>query len=345
MQAAVFKSPGQPLAIEEIEAPRLRPEGLIIEVKACGICGSDLHMAEVHDSSGGMQPLRAGAVMGHEFCGEIAEVGKGAKSDWQVGERVTALPYLACGHCYECLAGFGHRCPQARYTGMGGEAGAYAQYMQVGAAETLKLPSGVDYQFGALVEPLAVALHGVHAAQLQPGENVLVMGAGPIGIATAMWCKHFGAAHVVVSDMVPERLNIATRMGATHCINAGEENVISAYKSVASKRPDVIIECIGIPGTQQLAMDYAPAGARLVIVGVCMEPDSIVPVKALTKELQVNYVFMYRKQDFAITIDFLDRERIDPTPMITESIGFNEFPNAFESLKSDKTACKVLLKP
>ena len=99
-----------------------------------------------------------------------------------------------------------------------------------------------------------------------------------------------------------------------------------------------------MPGSQQLAMDCAPMGGRIVVVGVCMAPDTIRPVKALTKELQINYVFMYRRQDFDLTLDLLDRERIDPSPMLTREIGFDDFPGAFEALKSDKTACKVMLR-
>jgi len=195
-----------------------------------------------------------------------------------------------------------------------------------------------DWQHGALVEPLAVALHGVHAARLVPGENVLVMRAGPIGLATALWCRHFGAQHVVISDRGPERLKLAEQLGATATINATDEDVAGSFKRHAGRRTDGVMEGIGVPGTQQLAMDYAPMNGRIVIVGVCMAPDTISPVKAITKELQVNYVFCYQRQDFQLTLDLLDRGIIDPSPMLTRNVGFDDFPAAFESLKSDKTA-------
>ena len=273
------------------------------------------------------------------------EVGRDAGAKWQVGDRVTALPFIACGHCQPCLAGRGYRCATVRYTGLGDLPGAYAEYLRIGASEALLLPPGVDWRLGALVEPLAVGLHAVHVARIAPGERVLIMGAGPIGLAAAMWARHYGAQHVVVSDKVPARLELATRMGATATVNASVEDVVGTCKRAAGGRADVILECIGVPGTQQLAMDYAPSGGRIVIVGVCMAPDTVLPPKAISKELQINYVFMYRKRDFEITIELMDQGRIDPTPLLSSVVSFDDFPTAFTSLKTDKSACKVLLEP
>lgn len=345
MRAAIFQQPGEALVVSTVAEPRCEGEDLIIQVKYCGVCGSDLHLADVHDRVGAMAPLPRGSIMGHEFCGEVVEVGPTAHQQWRVGDRVTALPYLACGRCQVCLSGMGYRCAQVRYCGLGNLPGAYADYMRVGTAETFCLPAGIDWQHGALVEPLAVALRALHIARLEPGDKVLVLGAGPIGLAVAMWCRYFGAQHVIVCDKVPARLALAEQVGATATINATTEPVVERFKKIAGTRPSVIFECIGVPGGQQLAMDYAPSGGRIVVVGVCMAPDTILPAKAISKELQVNYVFMYRKQDFELAIDLMDRGRVDPSPMLTRTVSFAEFPAAFESLKTDKSACKVLLNP
>ena len=344
MRAAVFHRPGEPLTIEQVQEPCVSTGDLVIAVRCCGICGSDLHMADMHAPVSGMAPLPPGTVMGHEFAGDIVEVGRDAGA-FSVGQRVTAMPYFGCGRCAACLTGIGYRCASATYSALGAERGGYAEFMRVGAAETLLLPDGVDYRLGALVEPLAVGLHGVNAARVVAGESVLIMGAGPIGLACALWCRHFGARHVIVSDRVSERLALAARLGATATVNAAEEDVIGRCKREAGQRPDVVFECIGVPGTQQLAMDYAPMGGRIVVIGVCMAPDTIRPVKAITKELQVNYVYMYRRQEFELTIDLLNRERIDPSAMLSGTVGFDAFPQAFESLKSDKRVCKLLLVP
>lgn len=345
MRAVVFQRAEAALVIEQVSDPQAGADDLVIAVKYCGICGSDLHMADVHSFASGMPPLPAGAVMGHEFSGEVLEVGRTAARRWKVGERVTALPYIGCGSCQPCLSGRGYRCATVRYAGLGDLPGAYAEYMRIGAHEALRLPDGVDWQHGALVEPLAVGLHAVNAARIALGERVLILGAGPIGLAAALWSRQAGARHVVVCDKVPARLALAARMGATATIDAGVEDVVGAIKRAAGGRPDVVLECIGIPGAQQLAMDYAPAGGRIVIVGVCMAPDTIRPVKAISKELQINYVFMYHKRDFEITIDLLDRGLIDPSPLLTRTVSFAEFPSAFAALKTDKTACKVLFEP
>ncbi len=345
MRAAIFQRPGEALAITTLKPPRCQGADLIVQIRGCGICGSDLHMAEVHEASGGMRPLPTGTVMGHEFCGEVVEVGKGAENRFRTGDRVTALPFIGCGTCQSCLSGAGHRCARVNYCGLGDLPGAYAEYMRVGAAEALPLPAGVDWFRGALVEPLAVALHAVHIARLSPGARVLVLGAGPIGLAVALWCRYFGAQHIVVCDKVAARLALAEKIGATATIDATRSNVIECFKRETGARPDVVLECIGIPGAQQLAMDYCPAGGRVVVVGVCMALDTILPVKAISKELQINYVFMYRRQDFEITIDLMDRGRIDPSPLLTRTVSFTDLPAAFETLKTDKTACKVILDP
>lgn len=344
MRAAVFHKPGQPLSIEQVAMPQTSVGDLVIAVRCCGICGSDLHMADMHGPQTGMAPLPPGTVMGHEFAGEIIEIGRGVEG-FKPGQRVTAMPFISCGHCAACLTGNGYRCAKACYSALGQERGGFAEYMRVGAAETLLLPDGVDDQHGALVEPLAVALHGVNAARLNPGESVLIMGAGPIGLACALWCRFFGARHIIVTDREPARLALAQRMGATATVDITREDVIGSCKRHAGRRPDVVIECIGIPGTQQLAMDYAPMGGRIVILGVCMAPDTTSPVKALTKELQINYAYMYRRQEFELAIDLMNRELIDPTPMLTGSISFAEFSETFESLKTNKSACKILLVP
>jgi len=345
MRAAMFEAPGQPLVIGEAEAPQPEPTDLLVKVRNCGICGSDLHFSALADRSGGMAPLGHGAIMGHEFCGEVVEVGSQAPGNWHEGDRICALPYIACGTCQDCLAGRGHRCRAVVYTGMGSTSGGYADYVRVGGAEALALPDGVDYQTGALVEPLAVALHAVRLANLRPGDGVLIIGAGPIGLAVALWCRFFGARHVVISDLASGRLTKAAALGATMGIDASRENVVGRYKQVAGRRAEVVFDCVGVPGSQQLAMDYAPANGRLVIAGLCMQQDHYMPVKAISKELSVQYVYMYERRDFELTLEMLDQGRIDVSPMITGVVGFDGFAAAFEGLKTPSDQYKILLDP
>jgi (R,R)-butanediol dehydrogenase/meso-butanediol dehydrogenase/diacetyl reductase len=339
MRAAVFHGLGKPLAIEEVADPKPGPSDLILRVKGSGICGSDLHAAELPP---GLPP---GTVMGHEFSGEVMEVGAQVRDRWKVGERVCALPYIACGHCAHCLAGDGTLCEKLRGTGLGQTPGAFAEYVRVGTNETLSLPESVGFDEGATVEPLAVGLHAVRQSGLEPGANVLVIGAGPIGLATALWARFFGARSVVVSEMAPARLELAAKFGATHGIDASAENVGSAFQKVTGARPDILFECVGVPGLLQQCIMLAPARSRIVVVGVCMQPDTIVPGLAILKELALHFVIAYRKRDFEFTLDMLEAERIASRPMITHRVDLDSFPAAFEALKKPATQGKVLLEP
>jgi (R,R)-butanediol dehydrogenase/meso-butanediol dehydrogenase/diacetyl reductase len=345
MRAAVFQGIGRPLEIRTLPDPDPGPAELILAVHDCGICGSDLHLTEVVDASGGIAPLPAGAVLGHEFSGEVVATGRDVAGRFHTGDRVTALPYIACGSCASCLTGQGHRCAASVPAGLGTLHGAYAEYVRVGVHETLALPSEVDFRTGAMVEPLSVGLHAVDAARLRPGEAVLVVGAGPIGLAVSLWSRFLGAGHVVVSDLSPDRADRAARMGATGVVHAAREDVVAAVKRQCGRRADVVFDCVGVPGSQQLAMNYAPAGGRIVVAGVCMQPDRILPVKAITKELEIRYVFGYGRRDFAVTIDMLAGGRIDASPMLSEVVGWDAFPAAFEALRTDKRRVKVMLEP
>ena len=345
MKAAVFQGPGRPLEIRTVPDPEPGPSEMVLAVRACGICGSDLHLSEIADTAGGMTPMPAGTVMGHEFAGEVAAVGRAVAGRFRVGDRVTALPFIACGSCAPCLDGRGHRCAAVVSTGLGRIPGGYAEYVRVGVHEAVALPPEVSDRAGAMVEPLSVGLHAVERAGIRPGEAVLVIGAGPIGLAVSLWARFMGASHVIASDLSAERADRALAMGATAVVHAAEEGAAAAVKRICGRRAEVVFDCVGVPGSQQLAMDAAPTNGRVVVAGVCMQPDRILPVKAITKELDVRYVFGYGKRDFALTVDMLAARRIDAAPMLSETVGLDAFPAAFEALRTDKRKAKVLLEP
>lgn len=345
MRAAIFREPGRPLEIGTIDDPTPESGELVLKVEACGICGSDLHMSDNHDGSGGMPPLKHDSVMGHEFCGEVVAIGPRTDTALKVGDRVTALPNIGCGTCDKCLTGDIKRCRKGRGIGLGDLPGGYSEYIRVGANESLRLPGHFGKGEGALIEPLAVGLRAAVRARLKPGESVLVIGAGPVGLATAIWCRHFGARHVVVSDLNANRAAMAAKYGATDAIDASKENVIERYKQIAGDRPDVVFDCVGVPGSMQLAIDYAAFDSKVVIVGVCMQLDRILPVKPVTKELDLIFAYCYLRQEFGLTVDMLDQGRIEAAGLITDRVGFDDFSAAFEALKTPNTQVKVLLEP
>ena len=181
MRAVVVSGSGE-LGTETVPDPSPAPGQLVLRVSRCGICGSDLHVHQL-----GL--LEAGAVMGHEFCGEVMESAEG----FRAGEHVTALPTLSCGHCERCRRGMGMYCQRRRVIGLGEAPGAFAELVAVAVHEIVRLPDGVDDDHGALIEPLAVGLHAVKTAGIRRGERCVVLGAGPIGLAALIWARHFHA--------------------------------------------------------------------------------------------------------------------------------------------------------
>ena len=318
--------------------PAPGPSDLVLRVEACGICGSDLKA---------VPNMRTGLVMGHEFCGEIVAIGRDAVGSWKLGDRVASLPLIGCGSCLACLQGDIVHCRSgADAIGVGGSSGAYAEFIKVGSHETFHLPESFGHGDGALVEPLAVGLHAVDRAQLQRGDNVLIIGGGPVGMAVTLWARHFGAREIIVSDPVAARRDHCGRLGATAGIDPTKtESVRDSFNRAVGRLPDVVFECVGVPGMVQASIDAAAVHGKVVIVGVCSKPDPFVPVVALMKELTMYFVVYYRSADYGFTIDMMHAGRLDALPMVSERIGLDAFPAAFEALKHPTTQCKVLVLP
>jgi (R,R)-butanediol dehydrogenase/meso-butanediol dehydrogenase/diacetyl reductase len=338
MRAAVLREIGKPLEIETVDDPKPGPGEMIVRVRGSGICGSDLHWAQL-----GMA-VKPGQILGHEFSGDVVEVGRDVGDRFRVGDRVCSIPFIGCGHCRACLAGDVTTCDTALATGLQAP-GAYAEFVKVGAAEALHLPEAVNHRQGALVEPLAVGLHAVGQARPDPGARVLLIGAGPIGLAVSLWSRFFGASAVVVSERSSGRRDLAGRFGATDVIDPTAEEVLPAFEAKTGGPPDLIYECVGVPGLLQECLGMAPRRTRVVVVGVCMEPDTIFPFVAMAKEITVQFVIAYEKRDFELAIAMIDQGRVASHEMITDVVGFDEFSEAFEALKRPTTQCKVILEP
>ena len=328
MQALVLRGP-RALAVETLPDPTPGPGELVLRVSACGICGSDLTLYKQ-----GLLP--PGSVLGHEFCGEVVE----SREGFRAGERVCALPALSCGRCRRCRSGLGAYCEKQRTIGMGSAPGAFAEYVAVAAHECVRLPAEVDAVRGALVEPLAVALHAVRVGRVRRTDHVLVLGAGPIGLGAVLWARHFGAREVVVCERAPERRRIAEALGAT--VTASPEELDRALPLALPAGPSVVVEAVGAPGLIQRALDCVRFRGRVVVTGVCFGADTIQPLPALTKEASVQFALAYEKDDFQYAIDALESGRIDPLPMATGRRALADIPAAFEALAAPGDQCKVL---
>jgi (R,R)-butanediol dehydrogenase/meso-butanediol dehydrogenase/diacetyl reductase len=340
MRAAVFKAKGQPLVVERIPDPEPGAHQLLLKVAHCGICGSDLHMTESHSVS----QIPPGAVMGHEFSGEIVGVGTALKGKFKEGQRVAGFPYIACGVCPACLRGdtaLG-ACTGAKSIGLGQHHGAYAELVTIGGNGAHLLPDLVSLEEGALIEPLCVGLHAVDMAKMERGASVLVIGAGPVGLAVMLWARFLGARHVIVSEMAENRRASAARFGATDAIDP-KSPLTPQVQAIAGKGPDIIFECVGVPGILNTMMAEAPRGAKIVVAGVCQQMDQILPVIGIVKELTLQFVLGYRPADFDYVIEMIAKDRIDVAHMITDRVSLDQLPAAFEALRKPTTQCKVMV--
>jgi (R,R)-butanediol dehydrogenase/meso-butanediol dehydrogenase/diacetyl reductase len=337
MKAAVFKEFGKPMEIENVADPSPEADQLVVKVGYCGICGTDLHSTRE-----GPAAVACDSILGHEFVGEVVEIGSELREQWHMGDRVCSLPFLSCGHCVACVNGRPFECEQVKCTGLD-IPGGFAEFVTTGAMETIRLPDELSMQSAALIEPLAVALHAARVGGLQAGHRVLITGAGPIGLAVALWCRFLGARDVVVSEFAEQRRALAAQLGATAVINpAGDLG--EQFADAAGGPPDIIFECVGAPGLIQQCVEVAPRHSTIVPVGVCEQPDSFMPFLALVKELQFRFAIAYTRDDFETVIAMLAQGRISGDAMVTDVVSLEQMPSAFEALRTPSHQCKVLTK-
>lgn len=333
MKAAVFKTLGKPLVVEDVTDPVPADDEVVVEVGRCGICGSDLHMTE--DPVFGVPP---GTVLGHEYAGEIVGTGAAVKS-LRTGDRVSVSPLRGCGTCSTCLSGQPAWCERRQLDG-----GGYAQYSLATDRQCVKLPEGISLEDGALVEPLSVALHGVIVSKMKPGDRVLVIGAGPIGLGTAYWARRLGAHQVAVMDLNHYQEARAHEMGAT-AFFAKTGHPVATVNAALGGPPDIVFECVGKPGLIKQCLDHVRVHGTIVILGLCTAPDTFIPFEAVSKEVTIQTSAFFTSQEFLMSIDALESDQVSPHAMITNTVSLTDMPPVFEALRRRTTQCKVLVSP
>ena len=333
MRAALFKAVGQPLSIENVPDPTPGPREVVVKIGRCGICGTDLHMTDGH---GMTYPM--GSIPGHEFAGEVVALGSQVEGI-KLGDIVAAQPVTGCGSCAACLAGEPKHCPQ-----MVGIGSAFAEYTRAGFRECVKLPGTLSLADGALIEPLAVGLHGVTVAEMKPGARVLVIGAGPIGLAAAYWARRLGATRIGVMARSTRHESFAYAMGATAYLTTSENSAAAAAAALGGA-PEFVFECVGRPGMINLAMNCVARKGTVVVLGFCSVADTLGPSDALFKELKLVYSNIYSTREFEIVADAMDSGAVEPRSMITDTVSLNNLPKAFENLRTPTSECKVMLDP
>ena len=334
---------GKELVVDDIADPVPGPGQVLAKTIACGICGSDLHaLQHMHRlvesakaSGGGMFDLDPDAdiVMGHEFCAEVLELGPGA-SGMKPGDRVVSMPVMLGADGSMQAIGYSNHYP-----------GGYAEQLLLMSMVTMPVPNGLDPRHAALTEPMAVGLHAVNKSAIKKGEAALVLGCGPVGLAVVAALKLQGIEPIVAADFSPARRALATLMGAHEVVDPRVEPAIEAWQRVDGARTLVIFEAVGVPGMLAQAMGDAPRWSRIVVVGVCMENDTIWPMLGINKELSIQFVLGYDPLEFGSTLRAIAAGEIDVAPMITGSVGIDGVPQAFRDLADPEAHVKILVEP
>jgi (R,R)-butanediol dehydrogenase / meso-butanediol dehydrogenase / diacetyl reductase len=327
MRAAVVGADGS-MSVEQVPDPTPGPGQLLLRVSGCGICGSDIKARPA---------MPGGTVMGHEFSGDVVGVGPQVSGDWREGMRAAVLPVFSCGDCVWCVAGEVAHCESASLVGLGGSPGGFAEFALASAKLSFAVPESIPQAHGALVEPFSVGLHTARIAKIAPGDSVLVIGAGPVGLTTTRWAKEMGAKDLVVADPVAARRELSGRFGATAAIDPVQEDLGRNY--------DVVIDCVGKPGLLNACVAAVAIKGRVVIAGVCAEPDSFVQMPALLKELTVAFSVYYLPEEFQRVIDAFTSGSIDPSPLIADTVSLEEIDAAFRGVAESTTHSKILVDP
>jgi (R,R)-butanediol dehydrogenase/meso-butanediol dehydrogenase/diacetyl reductase len=333
MKAVTFQALHTPLAFETLPDPVPDPGQVVVKVGRCGICGSDLHMTE--DAAYG---CKHGDVLGHEFAGEVVELGRDV-AGFKTGDLVSVIPLRSCGRCEHCRKGEVQWCAQ-----FGLQGGGYAEYALTRPNQCISLPGEISLADGAIIEPLAVALHGVNLSGLRAGDRVLILGAGPIGLAVAFWARRMGAGKVAVQDIAEFQRDRALGMGADAFVVDPQDPVGSAETGLGGKA-DIVFECVGIPGLIDQAVQQVRNRGTILLLGLCTRPDPINSFAMLSKEVRLVTSAFFTVPEYQASLDALAEGAIEPRLLVTDTISLADTPEVFESLKRRTTQCKVLIAP
>ncbi len=337
MRAAVLAGERPRLELADVPTPNPAPGEALLRVTGCGICGSDLHLAS--------QLAETGTVLGHEIAGAVEGVGEGVDPvRWPRGQAVVARPLAGCGRCPFCMGGRPDHCAQFQLIGLERN-GGFAEFVTVRADELFELPASIAIDEQPLVEPLAIMRRAFRRGAVTPADRVAVLGAGPIGLAAVAWAVTTGVEAVAVSEPSALRRDLALRLGATATFDPTEGPVAAGVFEATGGGPTVVVECSGRPGLIEQAMEMSVVDGRVVVVGICLQDDTIFPFWGLSKEIDVRFSIYYGREDFTDTLDALAARRLDAVPMVTETIRLEQLPERFARLERDPDAGKVIVRP
>jgi L-iditol 2-dehydrogenase len=328
---------GKDIRIENVPLPKIKDDEVLVKVKAVSICGSDLH-AYRGVSKRRIPPL----VMGHEFSGEIVEVGKKVKN-LSMGERVVVEPIVSCGTCRLCRLGRNNICENLQLVGLH-LSGAFSEYVSVPAKKCYTLPKTVSFEEASLVEPLAVAVHAVHLASLEKNVAIAIIGSGAIGLMILQVAKNRGIRKIVVLDTLDYRLALAQKLGATTIINVKKEDPVTEV--LAHGGANTVFEAVGHQKTVQQALSMVKKGGKVVIIGMLEATMELGMLDVTVKEIEIRGSYGYTSNDFKQALILIAKGKVKVKPLITHVLPLHDIAKGFDILsKGTENVIKVVLKP
>ena len=337
MLQQVMTAPGK-IEFRKIETPVPRAGEVLIRIMKIGVCGSDIHVWH------GKHPFTSYPVtQGHEVSGEIAALGAGVEN-LEVGQKVTIQPQVVCGKCYPCRHGKYNLCETLKVMGFQ-TTGVASEYFAVDAAKVTPLPQEMSFDEGAMIEPLAVAVHAVRKFGDMQGMRVAVLGAGPIGILVAQAAKGMGAESVLITDISDLRQEKARQCGVDFCVNTCEADFGEALvSSFGPDKADVIYDCAGNNVTMGQAIRCARKGSTIILVAVFAGMAEVDLAVLNDHELDLNTTMMYRNEDYLEAIELVRAGKVDLKPLISKHFAFRDYAEAYRYIDENReTTMKVII--
>jgi len=337
MMTAAFYRGSRSFSVEQVAKPTPAANEVSIRIAYCGICGTDMHV--FHGNMDGRVGFER--VIGHEMSGTIESVGLNI-SDFQPGQRVVVRPLDHCGDCPACNAGHEHICHNLKFLGLDTD-GAMQEYWCVPAHTVHKLPDEIRMDHAALIEPVAVACHDVRLSRLKAGEDVVVIGGGPIGVLVAMVARDAGGK-VVISEVNPHRLEIAAKLGFDTINPMGTDLAEAVNSRTDSKGADVVFEVSGTQAGADAMTAIASTRGRIVMVAIHASKPQVDMFRFFWRELELIGVRVYEKEDYEKAISIIVNGGIDADTIITDVSALQDIQSAFDKLDSSPTALKSVIK-
>jgi len=314
----------------DVDIPEINDNQVLIKIMRIGICGTDMHVYH------GKHPFTPyPVVQGHEVSGRIEKIGRNV-TRLKIGDKVTIQPQMFCGECYPCTHNSYHICDHLKVMGFQ-TTGMASEYFAADQKKVLKFSDSMSFEHGAMVEPLAVAVHALGRGGGAAGKKILVLGAGPVGNLVGQAAKGMGASEVMITDLSDYRLRLAKDCGIDHCVNVKTQDLGELLMSkFGADRADTILECVGVNSTIEQAILYARKGTDIIVVGVFGDKATVDLSLVQDRELRLIGTLMYQESDFLKAIELIEEGKVRLDPLVTDHFTFREYLKAYEYFEDQK---------